>query len=567
MDSNTVDGHSSSMLLLSTLDSTDDQEISNTTAMSSVTLDGNKEVEEEKLKDQSWWELDTETGKYVENGPNPRRFKIKSRMRVKVRDDHLLLRHVEAGNGKIKCHVKMDNVREELGIKHGTLEQPIRVETHTPETHPLVCPFTCPNTNVPCEASFQMKDQNYFAEHVMNGKCPYSKGKKLEDILPPRILICQICNEEVCESSAQEHLDQVHFKVVCPVCKSRHEDRVSVEDHIINDHATHFISGLPSVYRKNNRIIFKPPELPKETETLEPVRSEYQTLEDLLREKAAQEAMIREQAKYLAGLKGLNQNNFNNFLERMPRPSLPPRPLMRAPVRPRPRASSVLSSVLLVPPLSNPKVRPRLNFTRPNILRSNPPRRAGPAGPAGPAVSQVNGGERLQQIRLKTGELMWAVATEMPSLVRGSTARVMFKIVGPVVAGAPPPVLVKTAPPVRAVRPTVSHIRLAAFKPAVKPTVLQPISLPPRQSLGFGAPQNYIKRVDISPPANGGGDHNYGGPNKMTSHQALQQLIEKEIEDEIQEIDPLDPLALDEGVDPLAGLDPFENDNEVSILT
>ena len=116
---------------------------------------------------------------------------------------------------------------------------------------------------------------------------------------------------------------------------------------------------------------------------------------------------------------------------------------------------------------------------------------------------------------------------------------------------------------------------LAAIKPAVKPTVLQPISLPPTQSLGFGAPQNYIKRVDIPPPANGGSHHNYGASNKMMSHQqvisshqqALQQLIEKEMEDEIQEIDPLDPLALDEGVDPLAGLDPFENDNEVSILT
>ena len=109
---------------------------------------------------------------------------------------------------------------------------------------------------------------------------------------------------------------------------------------------------------------------------------------------------------------------------------------------------------------------------------------------------------------------------------------------------------------------------LAAIKPAVKPTVLQPISLPPTQSLGFGAPQNYINRVDIPPPANGGSHHNYGASNKMMSHQqALQQLIEKEMEDEIQEIDPLDPLALDEGVDPLAGLDPFENDNEVSILT
>ena len=98
MDSNTVEGQSSSMLLFSTLGTTED--ISNTAAMSPVTSEGNKEVEEEKLEDQSWWELDTETRKYVEKGPNLRGFRLKSRMRVKVRDDHLLLRHVEAGNGR-----------------------------------------------------------------------------------------------------------------------------------------------------------------------------------------------------------------------------------------------------------------------------------------------------------------------------------------------------------------------------------------------------------------------------------------------------------------------------------
>ena len=124
-----------------------------------ITLESEDGNVEEK---ESWWELDAVSGKYMEKGPNLKGFKLKLKMRVKVRDDHLLLRHVEAGNAKIKCDVKVDNVRESLGIKHGSVDQPIRLENHTPETHPLICPFFCSETNIPCEVSFQMIDQKYF---------------------------------------------------------------------------------------------------------------------------------------------------------------------------------------------------------------------------------------------------------------------------------------------------------------------------------------------------------------------------------------------------------------------
>ena len=40
------------------------------------------------------------------------------------------------------------------------------------------------------------------------------------------------------------------------------------------------------------------------------------------------------------------------------------------------------------------------------------------------------------------------------------------------------------------------------------------------------------------------------------------------MDDEIEEIDPHDPLALDEGVDPLAGLDPYEDvDKDITIVS
>lgn len=312
--------------------------------MSSPTA-GNKENEEgrhseereEGHKNESWWELDPESGKYQEKGTNLRGFELKMKMKVRIRDDHLILRHVQAGNGKIKCDVKVENVRAELGILHGTVDQPIKMETHTVETHPLICPFSCPDTNTSCEASFQRIDQKYFVDHVINGKCPYSKGKKIEDFLPERTMICDICSEEVSEKEAQQHMDKIHFKVICPICKGRYEDRVAVEDHIINDHATHFMSGLASVYRKTNRRMTDLPDLQKEIVNEEPERSEYQTLEDLLREKAERDAMIKEQAKYLAGLKGLDQkNSANNFLLNLSPTARPPQFVpMRAPLSQR----------------------------------------------------------------------------------------------------------------------------------------------------------------------------------------------------------------------------------------
>ena len=52
--------------------------------------------------EQPWWELDPESGKYKEKGPNLSGFKLKLKMRVKVRDDHLHQRHVSSGNANIK---------------------------------------------------------------------------------------------------------------------------------------------------------------------------------------------------------------------------------------------------------------------------------------------------------------------------------------------------------------------------------------------------------------------------------------------------------------------------------
>jgi len=516
------------------------------------------------VKKESWWELDAESGKYIEKGPNLRGFKMKLNMKVKVEDQHLHRSHMVAGNGNIKCHVKVENVREELGIKHGTLDQPIKMSTHTLETHPLICPFACPETNTPCEASFLRIDQRYFVDHVINGKCPYSKGKNLEDFLPARTMICDICNEEVSEREAQDHMDQKHFKIACPACKGRHEDRVSVEDHIINKHATHFMSSLTSIYRKTKTTIRKLPEVEEENDETVPERSDYQTLEDLLREKVEYDALIKEQAQYLAGLKGPDQkHSVNRFL-------------------------------LNIAPTPNSQTGPTpLNLQMKQAFRTpGIPRNHGPQTLRGPRPQMSSGArglvtgtqQKLQQVKMKNGELMWAMSSEIPAIGPGQSARMLFKIVCPVIAGAPPPVVLKSAGPsalapkptiLKPLKPTILRAPVRAVRPGPTPRQTSAQLAPLRfrvqgpgnylHNTSFVRPEPPVRRnVPFKPrPSNGSTDHDYGGSikkinvNRNITDHSYERSKEGEMDDEIEEVDP---LALDEGVDPLAGLDPYDDD-------
>ena len=565
--------------------------------------------------EQPWWELDPESGKYKEKGPNLSGFKLKLKMRVKVRDDHLHQRHVSSGNANIKCQVKLENVRESLGIKHGSVDQPVRMETHTPDTHPLICPFVCSETNIPCEVSFQNIDQKYYVDHVIMGKCPYSKGKNLEEFLPSRLLTCDLCNEEVVEKEAQQHLDQKHFKISCPACKGRYQDRIDVEDHIINDHATHFMSQLSSIYRnkKNQRTMKQPEPVPEPEEVKEPEVSEYTTLEDLIREKKEYDAMIKKQAQYLAGLKGTDQTNgVNRFLLNLPSPA----PAQPGQVRPQ---------LVVRPPQPPPgSMRPPSisRMERPQMLNPPTSRMAEPRGLRMKGATA----EGLQQVRLQNGDLVWAVAKEIVPGGSGPQKKILFQVLCPVVPGVPPPVLVKNPPPrkrsglikldshlqpspaPRVARPPRPLAPLAPLAPRVpRPpraplTALRPQgrgravnsgTLVPRQSVLRPAyrrptpplPTQYKvptlenlntnrklvgtkpPELPLPPPYNGSSSSyvNRVDTNNCSDHSYPQSR--NEMDDEIEEIDPHDPLALDEGVDPLA-LDPYEDvDKEITIVS
>ena len=285
-------------------------------------VDGEGEKEEKRKRlPRSWWEPDEESGRFLEQGAKPRGFRF-MKLNIRVNDANLLVDHVNKGNGKIKCNVKMNNVRKQMKMTN-VLDTSVVVEKRTPESHPLICPFNDPVTNQPCDVMFKKSEQKFYKDHVNRGDCPFSQISQMRDWMENRELVCDLCQEVVEEDAIMEHIETKHLTMTCPACGSRHEDRMDVEDHIINGHATHFMSDLPSVYRKQKNK--EEAEKIKEAEkSPEPEwddlhrRSETRSLEQVIqetREKAEQEAqekvdrerMIKEQAAYLASLKGNSQ--------------------------------------------------------------------------------------------------------------------------------------------------------------------------------------------------------------------------------------------------------------------
>jgi len=284
--------------------------------------DGEGGMEEKRKKmPRSWWEPDEESGRFLEQGAKPRGFRF-MKLNIRLTDANLLVDHVNKGNGKIKCNVKMNNVRKQMKMTN-VLDTSVVVEKRTPESHPLICPFNDPVTNQPCDVMFKKSEQKFYKDHVNRGDCPFSQISQMRDWMENRELVCDLCQEVVEEDAIMEHIETKHLTMTCPACGSRHEDRMDVEDHIINGHATHFMSDLLSVYRKQKNK--EEAEKIKEAEkSPEPEwddlhrRSETRSLEQVIqetREKAEQEAqekvdrerMIKEQAAYLASLKGNSQ--------------------------------------------------------------------------------------------------------------------------------------------------------------------------------------------------------------------------------------------------------------------
>ena len=122
--------------------------------------DNMEDKEKKKRMPRSWWEPDEDSGRFLEQGAKPRGFRF-MKMNVKLADAHLLVDHVSKGNGKIRCFVKLNNVRKQMKMT-GQSQSSVIVEKRTPETHPLICPFADPVTNQPCDAMFKKSEQKFF---------------------------------------------------------------------------------------------------------------------------------------------------------------------------------------------------------------------------------------------------------------------------------------------------------------------------------------------------------------------------------------------------------------------
>jgi len=208
--------------------------------------------------DDTRWLLNTETEKYEEVSSNPRGFKLK-KMAVLVKEEHDYNKYL--AEGPVKTRVKMRNVRKQLGLMSRPTLDSVIVERRTETSHPFICPFYCPVYNVPCEAMFRVTEQEFFIEHVSNKNCPYAP--RSDSPVEP-LVRCDKCGDDIPETKLKDHMDDNHHTHTCPGCKDKFECKIDVEDHIINEHSTHFMSNLPRIYRRTPK---EPPPQPTTLKT------------------------------------------------------------------------------------------------------------------------------------------------------------------------------------------------------------------------------------------------------------------------------------------------------------
>ena len=209
---------------------------------------------------------------------------------------------------------------------------------------------------------------------------------------------------------------------------------------------------------------------------------------------------------------------------------------------------------------------------------------------------------KLQQVRLQSGDLVWAVAKEILPGGGGAGKKVLLQVICPVVPGAPPPILVKN-PPLAPPGPRAPPPPRTVLRPQGPGRVMTSGTLVPPQSQSLlrplrsrgikytvPIPANVKRSTTITvqkrpelpqppqPPLPRLPSHSNGSSNSFINRM-VDDVINNysdhsypqstnEMDDEIEEIDPHDPLAFEEGVDPLAGLDPYEDvDKEITIVS
>eukprot|EP00090_Calanus_glacialis_P023907 TRINITY_DN37072_c0_g1_i1.p1 TRINITY_DN37072_c0_g1~~TRINITY_DN37072_c0_g1_i1.p1 ORF type:complete len:864 (-),score=244.90 TRINITY_DN37072_c0_g1_i1:139-2730(-) len=569
--------------------------------------------------DDTRWEHNPDTGKYQELGSNPKGFKLK-KMAVRVKEEHDFNKYL--ATGPVKVRVKMRNVRKQLGMLNKTLDESIIVETRTDTSHPFICPFYCPVYNVPCDAMFRVTDQQFFIEHVSNRNCPYAP-RAVSPVEP--LVQCEKCGDDIPESKLKEHMDDNHHTHTCPGCKEKFESKIDVEDHIINEHATHFMSNLPIIYRNKRKEPPPPPEVVKTYPS--PAQVPHM---------------------------GMGTNTYQHLQSIAPQPPVghsiqltpvpPPQGVIARssiPLAPPQGVIASVSSIRLIAPTPQGVVSggpgPRLVFVQQppqqqvvgthsgqrivvnngqirtsggQLLQISPglaqqlANHSQPAPPPPRTVILPNHA-KLQQLKLPSGQIVWAQPVASEPIPGSDKAKIQFKIIGPVAPQKVPgviqinphnphapttsntgPTRVQMVPatptttlpyrPIvpRVALPTAPDPKVLGFKPV---RVAQPLQLlhvdkdgaPVYQHNGFqssnvqlGAPVGQKSQLEKHVEPGPGGDVRMINGMKLVPLDQMRkrfgddQMRSRATDHDYSNVDPLE----EEGVDPLEGLDPYEDE-------
>jgi hypothetical protein len=188
-------------------------------------------------------------------------FKIK-KVRVDIKEEHPFLERIKPV--RIKLFQSRAKLRRLFSSQKKELNESVKLRTSAQD---VVCPV--------CNMRFSLLHFEEFATHVkcckilsmakssnddpeillddddevVDVEVEIDEVEELENTLP-----CPKCNEEVPESGMDEHL-WFHRPFPCSICFHRYIKKMDIEDHIINDHATHFMSSLLPIWRSDEAAI------------------------------------------------------------------------------------------------------------------------------------------------------------------------------------------------------------------------------------------------------------------------------------------------------------------------
>jgi len=221
--------------------------------------------------------------------------KVKIRkLRIDLKEEHIVIKRMR-GTPKVSLWGSRAKIRRIWAMqKMSGWDDSVKIfDKKNPD---LLCPSGC-GVSFPCE---QSED---FANHVINCSEFVEEPPQIDPIVvleepyggfspalqldlesepepepelqqepPPEYKIqCPRCTSMIEESEMEKHLNN-HFPYGCFMCIHRYEIKIGIEDHIINDHATHFMSDLQPMWRKDPPPVPNPaPKVP--IPTLHPLSS------------------------------------------------------------------------------------------------------------------------------------------------------------------------------------------------------------------------------------------------------------------------------------------------------